>query len=318
VAGPPPTVYVLVGEDDLAVSEFLARLIEKLGDPATAQLNLLQLSGDQAEPSDVETACQAAPFLGPRRLIVVRPLGRLGAPFDRLAKLMESLPPTTGLVLVEPKNLPKDAPLLRWARDHPDRAFVRSFQTPQGAALVRWVSQRATQLGGEIQPAAAALLAESVAGDVRTAGQEVAKLLDYVDRRRPVTAADVEALTPARGQSDIFAMVDALGQRDGRRAMRHLHHLLDLEEPRYIFSMVVRQFRLLLLAREALDAGHSPRERLTVPAFVADKVAAQAVNFPMDRLESIYHDLLEIDVDSKRGRGDLDVALDTLVATLAR
>lgn len=318
MAAPPPTVYLLHGDDDLAAGEFLSRLIDKLGDPATAQLNRIEVSGDQADPSDIEAACHAAPFLSARRLVIVRPLGKLGTPFSRLAKLLENLPPTTGLVLVEPKPLPKEAPLLAWAESHPQLALVRCFDPLRGAALVRWITQRAQLLGGEIQPAAAALLAESVAGDARTAAQETAKLLDYVDRRRAVTSEDVEALTPVHGQADIFAMVDALGHRNGRQAMLHLHHLLDLEEPRYIFAMVTRQFRLLLLAREALDAGQSPRQALSLPPFVADKVAAQAVHFPLPRLEAIYHDLLETDIASKRGRADLDVALDTLVATLAR
>jgi DNA polymerase-3 subunit delta len=318
MAAPPPTVYLLHGDDDLAAGEFLARLIDKLGDPTTAQLNRLQVSGDQADLTEIVAACHAAPFLAPRRLVIVSPLGKLGTPFARLEKLLENLPPTTGLVLIEHKPLPKGSALLAWAESHPQQAFVRSFDPPRGAALARWITQRAQQLGGEMEPSAAALLAESVAGDPRTAAQETAKLLDYVDRKRAVNSNDVEALTPVRGQSDIFAMVDALGHRNGRQAMLHLHHLLDSEEPRYIFSMVIRQFRLLLLAREALDAGQSPRQALPLPPFVADKVAGQAVHFPLPRLEAIYHDLLETDIASKRGRADLDVALDTLVATLAR
>lgn len=318
MGNPPPTVYILHGEDDLAAGEFLSRLSDKLGDSTIVQLNRLEVSGDQADLVEVEAACQAAPFLASRRLVIVRPLGKLGVPFSRLEKILEALPASTGLVLVEPKTLAKNSALLAWAEHHAQQAFVRSFDPPRGPALIRWVTQRARQLGGEIQPAAAALLTEAVGGDARTAAQETAKLLDYVDRKRAVTAEDVEALTPAHGQSDIFAMVDALGRRNGRQAMMHLHHLLEVEDPRYIFAMVVRQFRLLLLAREALDAGQSPRQALAVAPFVADKVASQAVHFPLARLEAIYRDLLETDLASKLGRADLDVALDTLVATLAR
>jgi DNA polymerase III delta subunit len=57
---------------------------------------------------------------------------------------------------------------------------------------------------------------------------------------------------------------------------------------------------------------------LRLAPFVADKIARQAVNFPLTRLEAIYHDLLDIDLASKRGQVDLEVALDTLVAGLAR
>jgi DNA polymerase-3 subunit delta len=313
-----PVVYILHGDDGLAINEYLRRLTDKLGDPGTAQLNLLEVHGDQAVLGEIETASLAAPFLAPRRLVVVRPLGKLAHPFPPLAGLLDRLPSTTGLVLVEPRVLPKDSALLKWASQNPDRSYVRAFEPPRGAALVRWIQQRAEQLGGHIDSTAAALLAEASAGDARTSAQELAKLLDFVDRARSVSTADIEALTPARGQADIFALVDSLGHRNGRLAMQQLTRLLEREEPRYIFAMVVRQFRLLLLAREALDGGRSPRETLGLAPFIADKIAGQAGNFPMPRLESIYRDLLEIDVASKRGQADLEVALDTLVVSLAR
>jgi DNA polymerase III subunit delta len=313
-----PAVYILHGDDDLAIAEFLARLTDKLGDPATAQLNRLEVVGDQADFAAVEAACMAVPFLSPRRLVIVRPLGKFATPLSRLTDLLERVPSTTGLVLVEPKGLTNDAGLIQWAAANSGRAYLRSFEPPRGGALLRWIHTRAEQLGGQIQPEAAALLAESVDGEARTASQELAKLLDYVDRARPVTAADVDLLTPVHGQADIFAMVDALGQRDGRRAMEHLHRLIAHQEPRYIFAMVIRQFRLLILAREALDAGQSPRQSLRLAPFVADKIARQAVNFPLTQLEAIYHDLLDIDLASKRGQLDLDVALDSLVAGLTR
>ena len=63
MVAPPPTVYLLHGDDDLAAGEFLARLIDKLGDPTTAQLNRLQVSGDQADLTEIVAACHATPFL---------------------------------------------------------------------------------------------------------------------------------------------------------------------------------------------------------------------------------------------------------------
>ncbi|HMK08756.1 MAG TPA: hypothetical protein VK449_06950, partial [Anaerolineales bacterium] len=99
-------------------------------------------------------------------------------------------------------------------------------------------------------------------------------------------------------------------------------HLLAEEDPRYVFTMVVRQFRLLILARDALDRGLAPRQALAgppqrVPGFVADKVGRQALGFSLDRLVEIYRELLALDVASKSGRADLGLGLETLVATLA-
>jgi len=83
--------------------------------------------------------------------------------------------------------------------------------------------------------------------------------------------------------------------------------------------MVVRQFRLLLQAREVLDAHGGVNEvtsALGVHPFVAGKVADQAKRFSLPTLEKIYHQLLEIDEAAKRSQVTLDLAMETLVVEL--
>ena len=56
---------------------------------------------------------------------------------------------------------------------------------------------------------------------------------------------------------------------------------------------------------------------MNASSFVADKALKQARAFKMQRLEAIYHQLLEIDEAAKTGRMPLDVGLDMLIAELA-
>jgi len=113
--------------------------------------------------------------------------------------------------------------------------------------------------------------------------------------------------------------VDALAAGDGGSAQRLLHRLLENEDPFSLWGMVVRQFRLLLQAREILDA-RGGREQvasaLGVHPFVAGKTADQAKRFSMSALESIHHKLLEIDEGVKSSQVTLDLALDMLVGEL--
>lgn len=321
MARPVPSLYLLHGSEPLAIDEFVARLTEKLGDPGAIALNLQSFTPETLDLSALEHACAAAPFLAPRRLIVVRHCGaalvREAARRERFLALLGALPPTTALVLIEPAESPAVQVLTRWAEEHPQAALVRAFEAPRGAAFARWIVERARRLGGEIDPPAAHLLAELVADDPRRADLELAKLLDYVDRRRPVRPDDVEQLTPFRGQSDVFGMVDALGEGRAREAQALLHRLLEDESPRYAFAMIVRQFRLLLRARYAEDRGHDPVATLSLHPFVARKVASQARRFETAALEAAYHRLLETDLQIKTSQVAEEVALDTLIAGLA-
>jgi DNA polymerase-3 subunit delta len=85
--------------------------------------------------------------------------------------------------------------------------------------------------------------------------------------------------------------------------------------------MVIRQFRLLLLAREVLDSNGNQKDvekALGVHPFVAEKTTRQARSFTLPLLERIYHRLLEIDEGAKTGQVALDLALDMLVVELTR
>ena len=121
------------------------------------------------------------------------------------------------------------------------------------------------------------------------------------------------------GEGDIFALVDALGNRDARQAIGTLQRILEKQDTLPVFGMVVRQFRLLLLAREVLDTGGNEGDvtrELKIHPFVAGKVTAQSRHFKLGELERVYHHLLDIDEAMKTGKMAGDLALDTLVVEL--
>jgi len=112
-----------------------------------------------------------------------------------------------------------------------------------------------------------------------------------------------------------------LSQGNGKSAQKLLHRLLENEDPFSLWGMVVRQFRLLIQAREILDGRGNKDDvarALGVHPFVAEKTTGQAARFTMESLESIYHRLLGIDERVKTSQITLDLALDTLVVELAR
>lgn len=324
-----PTIYLLYGDHELGFSEFIHHLREKMGDPATADINISHFTSDKLDLMALEHNCSSMPFLARRRLVIAEQPTRLmssDSQRDRFFQMLEHVPPSTALLLIEAIDLKSSKgrlpsrlkELIEWLAAKRSDAYIKRLEAPQGHSFIVWLEKYARELGGQIDPQAAHLLAEYVLEDARLAQQELSKLLDYVNRERPIRAQDVERLTPFHGQSDIFAMVDAIGQRDGAKALRLMHHLIEEETPLYIFSMIIRQFRLLLLVKEALDAHQDPKDALKLHPFVLNKLLTQARNFNLSDLESIFGLLLQMDLDAKTGQGDLEVALEKLVAQLSR
>jgi DNA polymerase-3 subunit delta len=321
MAGDTPVVYVLHGEDEFGIAHFLSELSARLGDAATASMNTTRLDGSAISLEELRGATFALPFLAPRRLVIVSNLlGRWNTQElqKKFIHLLEQLPATTALALVEQHKLADDHWLFAWARGAGSRAYVRRFGLYKDGDMAQWIQQQAKQAGGQMAPAAARVLAHMVGTDTRLAYQEVQKLLAYAGYKRTVEAEDVETLSVAVFNERIFALIDALAAQDSKRASRLLRQFLEEEDPGYVMAMIVRQFRLLLLAREILDQGGLAKEvrsRLKLRTdFEAGKITEQARGFSLPTLEGVYRSLLDIDEAIKSGRIEDEVALDGMVA----
>jgi DNA polymerase-3 subunit delta len=220
---------------------------------------------------------------------------------------------------VEPKEAEKHW-LVKWAEKNSKRIQLKAFMLPRLKDMTGWIVHETKNQGGQIELRAAEMLKDMVGVDTRQAGMEIAKLLAYVNWARPVTVQDVEAVCIVTSQQSVFDFVDALANGNGRSAQHLLHRLLETEDEFSLWGMVVRQFRLLIQAREILD-GRGTKEdvarALGVHPFVAEKAAQQASRFSIESLEYIYHRLLTIDEGVKTSQLTLDLALDTLVVELA-
>ena len=325
-----PVVYVFHGDDELAISESIAELKSRLGDPSTIELNLTTLDGRSLSIEEFETAGKSMPFLAERRLTVLdHPLAYMHVDSNRKRVLafLEDLPEQNAVVLAEYRPLlsPKDKRqgkthwLEEWGNAMGAKVYIREFSLARGTQLTAWILNRARQAGGEFEPKAAVLLASLVGEDVRLADQEITKLLTFVNFERPVVEADVMDLTAVLPEADIFEFVDALGNRDRKKAVRVFHRLLADQDQLRIFSMVVRQFRLLLLSREILDQHGGDAEitrRLKTHPYVSRKIASQARHFSQAQLDRIYHRLLDIDYGLKTGKMNVDLSIDLLIADI--
>lgn len=334
-----PIVYVLRGDDRQAIKTHIATFIGALGDADMAEMNTTRLDGSTTDLNTLQSAALAMPFLAERRLVILedalKPYVGRGkqALRTKFLTLLDDLPTSTALVLtVEDQQkysrregtawqtLNSSHWFIQWAKTAGNRVMIIDCALPSEGNMPVWISKKAADLGGEFTRDAALMLRDYIGNNTQQALQEIDKLLAYVNYQRPVTAADVEFLTVQDRQSDMFAMVDAIGNRDANKALELLHILLEEMDFIPLFGMVVRQFRLLVQAREILDLGGNEEDLIKtfgLPAFVVRKIQAQARQFDLPTLEGIYQHLLEIDLGEKTGRMPGEIALDMLIARLA-
>jgi DNA polymerase-3 subunit delta len=318
-----PNILFLYGTDEFAITRRLVEFGAVFTDPTSAEMNTARLDARSLSEDELNNAVNSMPFLAGQRLVLLaNPSARYNKPEARrkFLEFIGKIPESTRLVIyesVEPKEAEKHW-LNKWA-EKSKLAQTQAFMLPRLRDMDGWILNETKRQGGQMDRDAAAKLVEMVGVETRQAAQEISKLLAYVNWVRPVKVADVEAVSIVTAEPDIFAMVDALASGNGKSAQKLLHRLLENEDAFSVWGMVVRQFRLVLLAREVLDAHGGVNEvtaALGVHPFVAGKVAGQAKRFSMLALEKIYHKLLEIDEAAKKSQVTLDLALETLVVEL--
>jgi DNA polymerase-3 subunit delta len=321
-----PNLFFLFGNDEFAISRRLKDFESDFNDPTSADMNTARLDARSVSDNDLNNALNAMPFLAKRRLVLLsNPSSKYNNASSRkkFLEYIEKSPDTTRLVMYEPVE-PRDADkhwLVKWAEKNDKSIQTKAFMLPRLKEMTGWIVNETKQQGGQIEPRAAEMLKDMVGVDTRQAGMEIAKLLAYANWARPVTSVDVEAVCIVTSQQSVFDFVDALSNGNGRSAQHLLHRLLESEDPFSLWGMVVRQFRLLIQAREILDGRGNKDDvarALGVHPFVAEKTTQQAGRFSVESLEFVYRKLLAIDEGVKTGQVTLDLALDTLVVELTR
>lgn len=320
-----PNLYFLFGNDEFAISRKLKEFDSDFTDPTSADMNTARLDARTMTENDLNNAVNAMPFLAKRRLVyLANPSAKYNNASTRkkFFEYIEKAPDTTRVVIyesVEPRDAEKHW-LVKWAEKNNKLIQTKAFMLPRLKEMTGWIVNETKGQSGQIEPRAAEMLKDMVGVDTSQAGMEIAKLLAYVNWARQVKVEDVEAVCIVTSQQSVFDFVDALSNGNGKSAQHLLHRLLETDDPFSLWGMVVRQFRLLIQAREILDGRGNQNDvarALGVHPFVAEKTTQQAGRFSIESLESIYRKLLKIDEGVKTSQLTLELAMDTLVVELA-
>lgn len=313
--------YIFHGDDSHSQRESLAKLTAKFGDSGLLDLNTTRFES-YVSFQDLCQACDAMPFLAPVRLVVVEGLlsnKKVDNAYQKSLKAyLPQMPKSARLVFLEPKPLSTKNAFIKLA-DKADNGYVKKFSQPEGRELGKWIQKRADEKEGNISLRAVHMLSTNIGSNLALLDNELEKLILYKGDAE-ITATDVELLSPYLAEASIFDLVDALGNRNEKKAAMLLQKKFNEgTDPFYLFSMFIRQFRLLIQVKEASQDGSRPpaiSKELKMHSFVVGKLYQQCQQFSLPQLEQIYRHLLDVDVQVKTGRNDLTTALNLLVAVL--
>jgi len=321
---------LLYGPDTYRSQQQLKKSIEDFKlqrDPSG--INSVIFEGEKIEGSQVLEAMVASPFLGEKRLIVIKNLSQKNDKefFKKFLELAEAnkIPSTSVVIFWEAdlgeKKLPEFFEFLK------KQQYSKYFDNLTGAQLENWIKKQIETSGVSIEKfALAAIVNHPLSSDIQSLSNELDKMVAYTSSLddKSITLKIVNIFLPNVVDSNSFHFLDSLLARNTKDAIKLLHdQWIDNNAEAALFGTLIWQFKILLVIKDytQLHPGVTTdvvAKNLKLSPFVVKKAVAVLRSFDFEKLKSIYHNLLEIDIKVKTGEGNYKMLLDLLVAKVCR
>jgi DNA polymerase-3 subunit delta len=276
------------------------------------EFGIERLDGEEADYARLQESLTSLPFLADKKLIVLRRPSANKEFTERAEELLNNIPDTTDVVIIEPK-LDKRLAYYKQLKKQTD---FREFKELDVPGLARWLVAEATSRGGKISQVDATYLVDRVGANQQLLSNELEKLLLHSAQ---ISRQSIDLLTEATPQSTIFELLEAAFAGNAKRAMQLYKEQRVLKvEPPQIVAMLAWQLHVIALIKAAQDrsADQIAAEAKLSP-YVVKKSQSIARKLTIADLKTLVRDLLAIDVRSKKVGLDADEALQNYLLGLA-
>ncbi len=197
--------------------------------------------------------------------------------------------------------------------------FAQEFSLLSNLQLLAFIKKESATYDKEIGASAASRLINLSGGDLWLVATEIKKLSFYTSAKI-INETDVLMLCNGSVSDDIFALTDALSAKNKNLALKLIEeqYAAGLSDE-YLIAMLIRQFKILLQIRSALDSALTQTEmasQLRLHPYIIKKGVFQAKNFPATDLKNYLNQLIHLDFSLKNGLSQIKTELMLLISTL--
>jgi DNA polymerase III subunit delta len=254
-------LYLISGSDGAKIDATRARLRARAErDGGSAALRVFEPGEGRGAP-DHEALLAAIPALSlteSRRYLLVDGAERWrDRQLDAVAAALADLPPDLSLVLIARAK----APTKLLGAVKAAKGEVHEFEAPKPREMPRALVAEAKRLGFELDPAAARMLVDRMGANPQRLQNEVERLAIWAGEGGSVGLADLDAMVADTSEAVVWALSDALLERDAAAALRIAERLTSQGEnvTGLIYGLASR-LRKACAAAALLEEGVAPAQ----------------------------------------------------------
>ena len=294
-------IYLLYGEESYLKKQYREKLRSAILSPEDT-MNYSYYEGKGIDVNQVIDFAETLPFFAERRLIVMEETGLFKSASSEFADYLKVLPETTYLIFVE-TEVDKRGKLYKAVQN---KGRIVELGRQDEMTLLRWVAGAVKKEGKQITENTARQFLAKVGTDMENIQKELEKLFCYTLEKNTITSEDVETICTTQITNQIFDMVNAVAEKEQKKALEYYYDLLALKEPPMrILFLLCRQFKQLLEVKDMDKQGYGRKEiaeKVGLSPFVVGKYQTQAKRFTGKALRDILQDALETEESIKTGK----------------
>ena len=299
------TLYLIAGTDEAKIDATRARLRARAeGEGGVAALQVFEPSEGRGAP-DHEALLAALPAMSlteSRRYLLADGVERWrDRQLDSVVAALGSLPPDLTVVLISrAKAPPKLAKAVKAGKGE-----IHEFEAPKAREMPRLLVGDAKRLGYALEPAAARILVERMGVSPVRLRNELERLALWAGEGGRVGAEDLEAMVSDTSEAAVWALSDALLEREPARAASLAERLISQGEnvTGLIYGLASR-LRKACAAAAQIEEGVPPKQvesSLGMHPYAARQLVARLGNTSLDDLREATIALAELEVWCRGG-----------------
>lgn len=327
-------VYLCYGSEEYLKDWIVNELKKNYIDVAFESLNYVYFDGKEVNVGSIINACETLPFMSDKKIVVVgdSPLFMSGkganpSEEDQLKDYIPTLSQSTCLVfIIKGESIDKRKKLIKIIQKE---GSIIELNKIKGNDLNKWIEKTFRKNKKKISKNEVYYFIQGIgyleASNNKTLydlENEISKLCNYIGNRQQVTKDDIDKCLSKTLQNNLFKLLDAIGKKSPNIALSVLNEMiLDNEPIQRITFMIIKQFRLLFMAKLFAEKGYGPSEvtkKLGVHPYATKKILEQMKSFSSDELENITRKCLDIDSNIKKGKMENKLAIETLIVEIAQ
>lgn len=310
-------IYLLFGKEHYLLKENRERLLKALGVTDRKDMNFTLLSEKDFNVSTLISDSDTLPFFADRRVILVEESGYFKGnkkEKDRLVKYIQDIPETTVIVFVESEVDKRDKLYKAVTKNGTAEEFVIGDQNE----MLRWIGGRLSADGIQMRRDAWNEFYLRCGSSMDLMDAEYQKLSAYCWEKKQIEKSDVEAICANVSETKIFALSDAISERNAARVFDVYHDMLrQNEKAPGILALIQRQlmqlYDLKLMDRDGVSFADKKKNLGISYDFIIRKLETYQKRFKEDELRRLLRKAADYEEDFKSGRIEDSIAVELLL-----